>query len=265
VPGFENGVIAGNSKLSRTASGVWVECNDGTDNFGMYNHAGDPNSNVAADTGSYCLDTSSGGGMWVKTTDTVNTGWVQLLDSSSGSGMWVWESTTTVSNDATIDFTGLTGSGVKFAFYNLLPATDNVELQMVVSNDNGSTWESTDSQWNWLGSHSNGSTVSDGNRSGTYWGLATGSGTVGNAAGEYGCAGWIEVYGLNDASNPAYAVYRTTGHRATDGACFNIVGSATSTEYSNGGAHLDIDALRFLFSAGNATSGTIAKYTLTTS
>lgn len=95
MPGFQNGVIAETGKLVRDSdsptggggsnqtgrTGIWMECDDGTDSFGMYNYAGDPNSNLHANIGSYCLDTSSGD-MWTKTTDNSTTGWVRLLNAS---------------------------------------------------------------------------------------------------------------------------------------------------------------------------------------
>lgn len=63
---------------TKTASGQWLGFNDGTDTFGYYNFAGSPEGNVAANTGSYCSDTTNGT-IYVKTTDTVNTGWVNLV------------------------------------------------------------------------------------------------------------------------------------------------------------------------------------------
>lgn len=63
--------------LTRTAAGQWMSFADGTDTFGLYNRAGTPEGNIAADIGSIAMDTSTGT-MYVKTTDTVNTGWTAL-------------------------------------------------------------------------------------------------------------------------------------------------------------------------------------------
>lgn len=58
-----------------TANRQWIQCNDETDTFGYYNYPGSPEGFVAADKGSYCSDTTNGA-MYIKTTDTVPTGWV---------------------------------------------------------------------------------------------------------------------------------------------------------------------------------------------
>jgi len=58
----------------RNASGQWDSYADGTDTFGFYNYAGSPEGNIAADIGSICVDTTNGN-LYVKKTDTVNTGW----------------------------------------------------------------------------------------------------------------------------------------------------------------------------------------------
>jgi len=80
------GLSTENQSLSqiRSASGQWVGYNDQTDTFGLYNRAGTPEGNIAANIGSYCLDTTNGK-MYIKTTDTVNTGW-QLVASGTVPG-----------------------------------------------------------------------------------------------------------------------------------------------------------------------------------
>ena len=84
--------------LTRTSSGEWIGFSDGTDTFGYYNNAGTPEGVIAADKGSITVDTSSGT-LYVKTTDTANTGWTALI--SSASSPWttlsnvIYNSTTT--------------------------------------------------------------------------------------------------------------------------------------------------------------------------
>jgi hypothetical protein len=58
---------------------------DGTDTFQLFNRAGTPEANIAADIGSISVDTANGA-LYVKTTDTVNTGWSQL---ASGTTAWL--------------------------------------------------------------------------------------------------------------------------------------------------------------------------------
>ncbi|KKL54086.1 hypothetical protein LCGC14_2268930, partial [marine sediment metagenome] len=61
----------------RTSSGQWLNMADGTDTFGVYNNAGTPEGAVAANIGSLATDTTNGA-LYIKTTDTVATGWVQV-------------------------------------------------------------------------------------------------------------------------------------------------------------------------------------------
>lgn len=69
-----------NVSIDRSASGPWIQMDDQTDSFGYYNNAGSPEGVVAADIGSVCTD-STNGELYIKQTDTVNTGWVQLTHS----------------------------------------------------------------------------------------------------------------------------------------------------------------------------------------
>jgi hypothetical protein len=91
---------------TRSAAGQWQSFADGTDTFGMYNRAGSPESQIAANIGSYCLDTANGA-MYIKTTDTANTGWGQLA---------------TVAATANTALSNLASVAINTA---LLPGTDN--------------------------------------------------------------------------------------------------------------------------------------------
>ena len=83
MAGWQNNVGVGEKlALTRTSSGEWALCNDGTDEFGFYNYAGSPEGNVTANTGSYCCDTTNGN-IYQKTTDSANTGW-RLLPKLGG-------------------------------------------------------------------------------------------------------------------------------------------------------------------------------------
>lgn len=63
--------------LDRAASGVFLNMSDGTDDFDFFNNAGTPEGAIAADIGSMCTDTTNGE-LYIKQTDTVNTGWVKV-------------------------------------------------------------------------------------------------------------------------------------------------------------------------------------------
>ena len=70
-------------KITRTSAGQWMNFADGTDNFGVYNRAGTPESFIAADKGSLAVDTTNGA-LYIKTTDILNTGWSAFGLSNAG-------------------------------------------------------------------------------------------------------------------------------------------------------------------------------------
>gem|GEM_PF-2016531 len=74
---------AGLPKFTRTSAGQWMNFADGTDSFGVFNIAGTPEESIAANKGSLAIDTSTGM-LYIKTTDTLNTGWSAFGLASSG-------------------------------------------------------------------------------------------------------------------------------------------------------------------------------------
>lgn len=83
MAGFVNDImIALQTQLTQAAAGIWNSFNDGTSTFGFYSSRGSPNGAVTANKGSYCTD-ADGGGLYYKTTDASNTGWVLLANTSS--------------------------------------------------------------------------------------------------------------------------------------------------------------------------------------
>lgn len=65
------------------ANKEWLGFDDETDSWGIYSSHGSPEGVVPANTGSICTD-SSNGAVYIKTTDTVNTGW-KVLATDAGS------------------------------------------------------------------------------------------------------------------------------------------------------------------------------------
>lgn len=68
-------------KYTRTSAGQWMNFADGTDTFGIFNTAGTPESSIAANEGSLAIDTANGV-LYVKTSDSLNTGWSGLVDTT---------------------------------------------------------------------------------------------------------------------------------------------------------------------------------------
>ncbi len=71
----------GNISQQKSASGNWIEMNDQTDTFGIYNNAGSPEGVVTANIGSLCIDTTNGA-LYIKETDSSNTSWNPVGGSS---------------------------------------------------------------------------------------------------------------------------------------------------------------------------------------
>lgn len=84
----------------RSSAGQWDAYNDGTDTFGDYNSAGSPESSIAANIGSLCRDTTNGD-LYIKTTDTVNTGWDLIGGGTSGRLVQVVATTTNTETTTT--------------------------------------------------------------------------------------------------------------------------------------------------------------------
>lgn len=94
--GIDNGTFAGyatrlNQRVTDPLAFVplfrrWGTMNDGTDTVSFVTWPGSPEGNIVADIGSLGLD-SANGSVYVKTTDTVNTGWVLL----SAGAAFVWQ------------------------------------------------------------------------------------------------------------------------------------------------------------------------------
>ena len=80
-------------QLEQSSSGRWHLFNDGTDEFGFYNHAGTPEGNVTADIGSRAVDTTNGA-LYIKTTDSANTGWVAMAKITDVSAGITWNEET---------------------------------------------------------------------------------------------------------------------------------------------------------------------------
>jgi hypothetical protein len=179
-----------------------------------------------------------------------------------GTGAWstpavgscVLLSTQTASASATLDFTSVLTSAYdyyRFVFKDLRPATDGVEFWMRTSTNNGSSYDAGVSDYTWdvldqTGSAS--SSAGDAQISMTELGTVD----VGNGAAE-GLDGELTLYnpaGTTRKKAVKFFVYFQT----TAGA--NAFGNGTG----NREATTDIDAVRFMFSSGNITSGKIYCY-----
>lgn len=168
---------------------------------------------------------------------------------SPSSGSFVLISTATASSSATIDFTGLSSTYFAYVVYmsNVVPVTNSVNFIMRTSTNNGSSYDSGASDYKYVGSRT------------SYSGGPTPSitGSVGDSS--------IEIYpAMSNTSTNAGSFCLTiynpslanTGRISWEGT------ASTSDRYGSGirDTAADIDAIRFLMSSGNISTGTFKLY-----
>jgi len=180
---------------------------------------------------------------------------------SSSSG-WVPIKTVTASNVATVDFVNGSGGVVFDSTYkayavvvtNVIPATDNQSLMFRTSTNAGSSYDSGAGNYAYAQSGYTSSAVGSNQGSTGDTALYLTNGGVGNGTGEnVSCVIYI--------SNPA----GTSVYKQVYGGVAWFDASAVLHTINIHGARLavaDVDAIRFLFSSGNITSGTFTLYGL---
>lgn len=181
---------------------------------------------------------------------------------------WVPIKTVTASNSTTVDFVNGSGGVVLDGTYkayvvkitNLVPQTDDEDLRLRTSTNGGSSYDSGAGNYKWStsGFSSNSSSGNYGNNSDTTINLScpTSVGTIGigNATGESYSA---VVYINNPADASLYtSINFTANYILSGGDTMGLVGSGARL------AVADVDAIRFLMSSGNITSGTFTLYGL---
>lgn len=157
-------------------------------------------------------------------------------------------STQTAANVAALDFTGLTGfSSYLFIVDDLLAATDSANGLIRASVDNGANFLST-AIYAWVEN-----------------GLINGSGSTGAGGGGATSSQWGRAMD-NAASNGWSGTIVVTPNSALCKFTHNIFGydgaAGALATYNGGGAisAASVNAIRFLMSSGNITSGTIKCY-----
>jgi hypothetical protein len=183
------------------------------------------------------------------------TGALPAIDGSALTGVntaLAFISSATISNVATVDFTGFDASKYSsyvFSLSNVIPVTDGVTLQFRMSVDGGSTFLTS------YGScvQYTGATVAATNTAsaGTHIPLTDGN-SVGSDVNEFGVSGEVCVFGPDLVAR----TYMTGFVRATNTAGTNQIGiSVGQNEVTTA-----VNAVRFLFSSGNLESGLITMY-----
>ncbi len=166
--------------------------------------------------------------------------------------------TKTASASATLDFTEFNNAVYKwyeFELENVKPATDDVYLRTRFSTDAGATYDAGASNYQYMGYACGSGGLQNHASTGavaidlTYVGAVN----IGNAAAELGVSGIVKVY--NASLSAGYT--RLFASLEYDDTTTTVVNMGLSGSRR---AAQDTDAMRFLMSTGNITSGTIRMY-----
>ena len=200
---------------------------------------------------------SKSGGLYYRDSAGTEVGPLGSGGGGGGGGLVLLEQHT-ASSSATLDFTTAitsTHDMYEIALLNVLPASDGVDLNMVVSTDGGSTWDTTSGHYSWEAARAGS------NAGGAYSGTTSASAIimqantiehVRNTGG--GFSGQFRLYDPMNSS--LYKFIEGTGVLYYNPGWIVV---------SVGGQYLQttaVNAIRFLFSSGNIASGTIRMYGL---
>lgn len=169
---------------------------------------------------------------------------------------WVLLSTQDASNSTSIDFTSdIDGTYDRYVvtMENVVPATNNVDLRMLVSTDGGSSYLS--SNYGYTGGGTKGSSSAFGGTASNSAAfiILTFGGNIGNATGE-------NLSGVITISNPSEtSLYKLIRIQTTyyDQEADFVWDAGVGGNFNDTSA---IDAFRFLASSGNIASGTFKLY-----
>lgn len=171
------------------------------------------------------------------------------FQAAAAGGAWEYVSSTTISNDATIQITGFTSSySYMLWLENITPATDNVTFDWHQSTDGGSSFAT----WGSGRIISCDGTTVDPDSDGDSWNDSSFA-TMGNAANE-NFSGQAILYNPTSAAR-GYAI-TAIGYQNTASSLISANGYYTKAPTS------DIDSVELFFSAGNLSTGVIRVYRL---
>lgn len=162
-------------------------------------------------------------------------------------------STTTISAQATADIALTAGyKSYRFELLNVIPATNATTLQMRTSTDGGSTFDAGAGAYGFVvsGRDVAGALISSVSSSATSISL-TDAGAVASTSTGMGVCGDVKIFNPAGTGNSkavrGFLSYRSSG---ASGICVLDVTAER-------GATADVDAVRFFFSSGNLSTGTI--------
>ena len=167
---------------------------------------------------------------------------------------WRHESTTTISADSTIEFTGLTSALTKFIFVNMRwgdQFSNDRRMYIRISDDNGATWKAgaSDYRYGFTGRMA-GSGALGGNSAGD---TEIQTGISSSITTDTGRSTYIEVYVMNADTSARNITIWGTGN-GSDGETTSFSGI-----YNTAAA---ADGIQFFVSAGDFDDGNVYKYTV---
>ncbi len=176
---------------------------------------------------------------------------------AGGGGNWTLVSTGTASSSATISFTGLSTSYNNYVviFSNVIPATNSVQIEMQVSTNNGSSYLSSGYTYFFSTNYANNSSYVVANSSSASSIIMTNSGYPLDNAVPYSANGQVWIYNPAISGNYPNVSFQTSyGVSGASGWTGGSQGTATNTTTTA------VNAIQFLMSSGNITSGTFKLY-----
>lgn len=187
----------------------------------------------------------------------------QVLQMNSGATAPEWGqgtgrvllATKTASASATLDFTEFDNATYRnyvFELSNVKPATDGADFRIRFSTNGGASYDAGASDYNWSGSGYATSAGTVGGSAGDTAIQANGGSLPGSAAGERGFTGEITLYGAPDTNRARVVGLVSYDNQAGNAVVFQFAGFRQAGQ--------DTTGVRFLFSSGNITSGTIRMF-----
>lgn len=183
------------------------------------------------------------------------------VDASAGGGSWVKISSSSASTSASISFTGLTSTyrAYKVILENIVPATAATVLYLRTSSNGGTSYDSTAGDYGYYTYAINfgGVGISSSATSSTKIDITTNTSGSGVGTGSsLGISGEIMLISHSNTTSNKMIFWRA-GYTYSIPSGTHIRGVAS--RYSTSA----IDAIQFLMSSGNITSGTFTLYGLT--
>lgn len=169
-------------------------------------------------------------------------------------GAWTFISSQTASSSATISFTGIGSTYDVYAIQlvRVVPDATFLFLQLLTSTDNGSTYAS--SGYSVVTQKLDGTAPGYSGTAQSYINLTPSSSlTAGNVSdtASVGVSGWVYLWKPSQAAESTITYDLIVKQQTT---YYRVCGAAAQT------ASADVDAVRFLFSSGNISTGTFRIY-----